>query len=176
MKRLSLYDIGKEAEALDQLAQMEAGEISPEMEELHKELEDIIANKTDSLVQYVQRLEDEIAAGKERIKAMQQFVSYRSSAIERIKEYLRAFFEQTGKAAFTGDFFKVSKVKGRSMLAINSEEHIPLDYIKTVTSIDKTQLLKDVKAGTKVEGVALTETTPSIRFTARPVKAGTKGE
>lgn len=67
-KKLSLYNIGEEVEALDRLTQELGGEVTPELEDLQKECAEMIASKTDSFVAFSEMLQDDIALAKDRIK------------------------------------------------------------------------------------------------------------
>lgn len=64
------------------------------------------------------------------------------------------------------DLFKVSRVKGREVLQVNSTNDIPEKYvtIKMTNTLDKRQMLTDLKAGAEINGAEISTGKPSLRI------------
>lgn len=171
-KKISLYGIGEEIRALEGFFSETQGEETEELKELHGEIEEIIAGKTDSYVGFANRLKDEIAAAKGRIKEMQEYVSVRNNAIDRMKEYIETFSEESGRTEFTGEFFRI-KVGSTVSVDVVDENHLPVEFIKTTVSADRAGIKNQIKNGIDVPGARLIEK-PTVTMGKRPVSKGGK--
>ena len=171
MKNLSLYGIAEEEEAILGLLEMDQGEISEEHEKLKEEIETLIKNKTDSIVGFHQRLGDEIANAKERIKEIQEFVHSRENAMKRLCDYAGSYLMQTGTQGIVGDIFEIRLRKPSKVLKITNEELVPLEYTEseTVVKIDKKGLKAAIKGGEIIKGIYLADGAQSISFGKKAV-------
>jgi len=123
------------------------------MEGLELELED----KLFSTAAYMQNLSADIQPlrdAEDRIKARRITLQ---NKIDRLKEYVRFNLEQSGIPKIERPEFKMSLRKGVESAFIKDEDSIPENYInmKTLESIDKKKLTKDLKEGVEISGAEL---------------------
>lgn len=149
MSTLSLYQITEELTALDDLLELEGGEITDEYEDLEKTVMHLMETKVDGCVEYVNREKDLISLGEAKVKELQEFVKARKRKIERFSEYVKLVLERTGSSSLTGALNQIKLRKPAQVLVIEDESAVPMEYttVETVVKIDKAGLKKAVKAG-----------------------------
>lgn len=170
MPRNSLYSQAEELTALYELIEMDQGEVTEDHEQLMEELFKAIESKTDGVVQFVQSLEDQIASAKNRKKEITSFITARENAIDRVKDYVMSCMDRSGSKSFSGDLFEIKERKPSKVLSISDEKLVPVEYLKTTTSVNKTELTKAVKSGElNIEGIKMIDGNRSIQFKSKSV-------
>jgi hypothetical protein len=93
----------------------------------------------------------------QEIERLSNLKKNKSNAQERLKKYIAFNLESAGIQKMETDLFKFSFRKSTS-LEIVDEEKVPSEYVseKVVTSIDKSQIKKDMK-DREIPGVQLRE-------------------
>lgn len=97
--------------------------------------------------------EDTIASEIKRLTALKK--SYKTNA-DSLKSYLGYNLKQLEMEKLETDLFKFSFRKSKSVV-IEDGVLPPDEYLKTTISIDKSAILKDLKAGKEIKGCALLE-------------------
>lgn len=148
--KLSLYEISQEFAALEELTELEGGEITPELEELQERCASLIKNKTDGFVSYIEMLKDEMALADLRAKKAMEFKKVRSNAIDRLSQFAIDSLKNANVKDFTGSVASIKLVKPTKVLSIENENTIPVQFLKTtpaVITVDKMALKKAIKNG-----------------------------
>lgn len=156
-KKLNLYNITEEIEAFAELMIMEEGEISESSESLERQIEHLLATKTEGCINFVDREKDLIAIADEKIKALQDFKKKKKNSIDRFQKYVGDCLEKTGRESFESDLYKIKFRKPSKVLSIEDENSVPVEFVtvETVTKIDKRALTAAVKKGLQVDGITL---------------------
>lgn len=155
---MNLYKITQEYQ--DLLDQVESCndelELDAIMEHLHS-LEWDRQDKLESIAKYMQTLKAQEVGITQEIERLSNLKKNKSNAQERLKKYIAFNLESAGIQKMETDLFKFSFRKSTS-LEIVDEEKVPSEYVseKVVTSIDKSQIKKDMK-DREIPGVQLRE-------------------
>ena len=160
---MNLRDLTHDQEAI--LAQVEQGDFSLDDVSDHLDmLAEDRANKIESYLHVINRLESEKETVDNEIKRLNAIDLSKTKALKNIKDWLLMSMKDGEKHEF--DLFKVSRVKGRDVVKITDDKAINEDYteFKEVRSIDKCSILADLKAGLKITGAELTTGNPSLRI------------
>lgn len=149
MKKISLWNLGEELDALDEmLCNLDAGEIEVSHEELEKEVMELIKVKTDNIVEYSKMLKAEIDSAAVRIKEFTEYKSKISKRLDRLKEYSLACLEKSDFETFRGEFYQISSAKPRDTLVVTDLEKIDPDYLAYKVEVkNKTELFSAYKKG-----------------------------
>lgn len=168
--KTSLYNLSEECVALDKLLEMDSGEMTIEHENLVEELGKLLEDKTDSIVHYKNKIEDEIDAGKKRKKEIELYIKGRENSLERIKNYAALCMERSGKEEFKGKFYRIKFRKPSQILSISHEDLVPAEYLTTQVKIDRAALKEAVKNKTvEIEGISLEDGKKGLIFAHIPV-------
>lgn len=171
--RLTVYDIATEIRALNELIEMDAGEITEAHEELMTQVYDLCASKTDNVCAWVKHQEDQIDLADKKIKELQEFKKFRNNAIERVKNYAGDALQHAGTKKFRGEIYEIVERAPVPVLEILNEDDVPVEFttVETAIKIDKTALKKAVKEG-KVDhpSIGLIPGKRSIQFKMKSVK------
>lgn len=162
--KINLYQITQEIEAFTELIAMDAGEISETSEQLERQMEHLLATKTEGCINFVEREKDLIAIADEKIKALQEFKRKKKASIDRFQNYVGDCLERTGREAFESDLYKVKFRKPSKVLEVEDEKNVPVEFvvIETITKIDRVGLKKAVKNGLLVDGISLQDGKKSL--------------
>lgn len=169
MKNESLWDIGDEIKALDELINIGQGELSDEHEELYKKLDIILSKKTDSYCEYVSKIESEIKIGKEKIDKIKDYIEYRKNAIDRLKSYAKSVLESMEIDKLNGKIHAIKLLAPRKRLEVYDETKIPIKFLRIKTEINKSKITESIKNGEAVEGATIIDGSRSIQFKMKPV-------
>lgn len=163
---LSLYGITEEIQKLEVMLIDEQGEITEESENLTARVNELLSNKTDGCVGFVDQQKDLITAAKSRIAHLRDFISVRENSLTRFNEYVKTCLEQSGRDSFQGKLYQVKLRKPSKVLVIEDDGNVPPEFvtIETITKINKTDLKKAIKAGTEIKGVTLADGKVSVMF------------
>lgn len=162
---MNLYNIEKEYIRIAEEIIEAGGEITPETETalaINKEEVQIKAVKYGYVVL---QTEHDIEAIDAEIKRLEAMKKSRANLIATIKERVHAAMDLYGFNEIKMQNLKVS-FRASSSTEIEDEKLIPAKYKvkKTTTTINKKDLLADLRAGKKVKGVKLKEG-KNIQFT-----------
>lgn len=171
-RKVVLYDLSNEMKSLEQLLQMDGGEMTPEFKALHDEVTQSISLKVDGYLGYIRMLEDDISIADNRIKDLRGFIEVRKNRIQRMKDYALAALDNAGENSFRGELGQISKRKGQPTVEILDESKLPLDFVtfEKTTKIDKQGLKKALQAEGEIPGCKLNEAKYSVQFKRKSVK------
>lgn len=147
------------------LALVENGELTEDQVRDHIDmLDDDIKTKVENTLFVINRLESIEQSASDEIERISQIKKSAQTKKQNLKDWLN--INMTDGQSFEFDLFKVSKVKGREIASVTDESKLPARFIKVKESIivDKTQLLKDLKAGINVDGAEISKAKSSIRI------------
>tara|TARA_B110000014_G_C19743305_1_gene387610 strand:+ start:130 stop:615 length:486 start_codon:yes stop_codon:yes gene_type:complete len=127
-------------------------------------LKECRAEKIENYLHVINRLQSEEDVVKVEIERLQAMRAVKQKALENVKAWLLMSMADGEKHEF--DLFKVSRVKGREVLQVNSTNNIPQKYqtVKTTQTIDKRGLLASLKAGEEIPGVEIATGKASLRI------------
>ena len=160
---MNLRELTADQEAI--LARVENEEFTLEEVSDHLDmLKECRAEKIENYLHVINRLQSEEGVVKVEIERLQAMRAVKQKALENVKEWLLMSMVDGEKHEF--DLFKVSRVKGREVLQVNSTNNIPQKYqpVKTTQTIDKRGLLASLKAGEQIPGVEIATGKASLRI------------
>lgn len=161
----SLYEI---TNGLQVLQEKDLEELSEkEKVELQKQLEELLINKSNSIIQYIQNIQSNIDAIKNeenRLKSTRQYLENRQ---EKFKDYVLNCMEKIkAKEIITSS--GILKVRNNPLsVEIKDEDLIPNRYKKQVieTKIDKNLIKEDFKTtGEMLDGIEYITTKKSLNI------------
>ena len=163
---MTLYDITNEYLMLQDMAT--DPDIDPEiladtMESIAGELED----KADGYAKVMKNIEGEIASLDTEIKRLTAMKRARENNVKRIKEGLQNAMITTGKTKFKTSLFSFGIQKNPASVVLDTEDlsQIPLEYlVMQDPTVNKKQLIADLKAGKDLSGIAHLEQSESLRI------------
>jgi hypothetical protein len=147
------------------LAQVESGDFTLGDVSDHLELLESERNKKiENYLHVINNLETKLKSKTDEIKRIEAMRDADANALANIKSWLLMSMKDGEKHEF--DLFKVSRVKGREVVSIIDDDKIPTKYSnqKITYSVDKRQILADLKAGVKIDGAEITTGNPSLRI------------
>jgi hypothetical protein len=160
----TLYQLTEEFEALEELLILDQGEISQDHEALEEFITELLKEKTDSCVEYIRSLEDNIENAKRRIEEIKTFIDSRNSQIESFKKYIHFCMEKLNQDKFIGEVYAIKNRKPAKKLIINDESLVPDQFKITqeVIKIDSAEIKRQIKTGVEIEGVSLVDGKKSL--------------
>lgn len=167
---MNLYDISTEFTALEELLMMDGGEITEAHQELETMVSALLLAKADNMVNFIQKLEDEMDLADAHIKRIQLYKKARANAIESLKGYVKVSLDKMNKDEVEGVMGSISIRKAPKVVDITNEDLIPPQFIRTKTEVSKTDLAKALKAGEEIEGARLIDGKRSVQFKLKAVK------
>ena len=159
----SLRDLTADQEAI--LSQVENGDFTLEQVSDHLDMLDSERKqKIENYLHVINRLTSEEVTVTAEIDRLQTIRQQKEKALSNIKAWLLMSMKDGEKHEF--DLFKVSRVKGRELLQLNSADNISTKYktVKQIETIDKRLLLADLKAGVEIKGAEITTGNASLRI------------
>lgn len=136
----------------------EADEITEELEEMANNLNIAIEEKSDNYVKMIKNLDANVEAYKNQEKIFNKKRKTAENKISWLKKNLQASMEQTGRKKVETELFTISIQKNTPALDITSEENIGDEYYKIERTLNKKDLLKDIKEGLIIDGVGIKQT------------------
>ena len=160
---MNLRQLTSDQEAI--LSQVESGDFS--LDDVSDHLELLESERNDKIENYlhvINRLTSEEVTVTAEIDRLQTIRTQKEKALSNIKSWLLMSMKDGEKHEF--DLFKVSRVKGREVLQVNSTNDIPKEYksVKITGTIDKRTMLSDLKAGKKIKGAEIATGKPILRI------------
>lgn len=136
----------------------EVDEITEELEEMANNLNIAIEEKSDNYVKMIKNLDADVEAFKNIEKQFNKKRKTAENKIAWLKKNLQASMEQTGRKKVKTKLFTVSIQKNTPALDITSEENIGDEYYKIERTLNKRDLLNDIKKGLIIDGVGIKQT------------------
>lgn len=136
----------------------EADEITEELEEMANNLNIAIEEKSDNYVKMIKNLDANVEAYKNQEKIFNKKRKTAENKISWLKKNLQASMEQTGRKKVKTELFTISIQKNTPALDITSEDNIGDEYYKIERTLNKKDLLKDIKEGLIIDGVGIKQT------------------
>ncbi|OXZ40003.1 siphovirus Gp157 family protein [Finegoldia magna] len=133
----------------------EADEITEELEEMANNLNIAIEEKSDNYVKMIKNLDADVEAYKNQEKQFNKKRKTAENKISWLKKNLQASMEQTGRKKVKTELFTISIQKNTPALDITSEDNIGDEYYKVERTLNKKDLLKDIKEGLIIDGVGI---------------------
>ena len=166
--KTSLYQIASEVQStLEEIVSLE-GELTPEVEQKIKSLENILAEKTDNVVEWVESQNDLVLLAKNKIKDLSEFISRIENRLGKFDEYVNNCMASMGSQKIEGKLHSIVKRKPVQVVTVFDETLIPMEFVKIPEpkpAISKTEIGKALKAGIEVPGAKLEESkTISISY------------
>lgn len=164
---MTLFELTKEFEKLEEKMLLsineETGEIenSELIEEIEKELKDMLANKSENIIRYIRAKELSIKATDEEIERLKKYKKSSEKRLDNFKKYVLMNMYKMGKTDLETNIGKISISK--SVKTIINEDIIKKDprYYRAETKIehkfDKTAIRKLINSGVNIEGAYLEE-------------------
>ncbi|MFW3529770.1 siphovirus Gp157 family protein [Staphylococcus caprae] len=122
-------------------------------------INDALEDKADGYVAVIKSLDADNNAIDEEIKRLRQRKTSNQNGIKRLKETLQQVMEETGKEKFKTALNSYSIAKNSPSLDVQDYSLIPKEYwVSQAPTLNKKDLLKDIKAGTEIKGVELKQT------------------
>lgn len=150
----SLYNITTEQLRINELLEELEGELTPEIEEALIINEDNFLAKSEGYIESIAYFKAKQEAADVRIKEYQRIKRIAENAEKRLKERMQWAMEVLGRDKVEVGLHKMS-LRSSQAVNITNEAHIPNQYIKVETKIDKESLKRDLKAGLVIEGAEL---------------------
>ena len=135
-----------------------ADEVTEEMQEMADNLNVEIEEKCDNYAKMIRNLEADVEAYKNQEKQFNEKRKTTENKIAWLKKNLQASMEQTGRKKVKTGLFAISIQKNKPSLDITSEENIGDEYYKVERTLNKRDLLNDIKEGLIVDGVEIKQT------------------
>lgn len=136
----------------------EADEITEELEEMANNLNIAIEEKSDNYVKMIKNLDADVEAYKNQEKQFNKKRKTAENKISWLKKNLQSSMEQTGRKKVKTELFTISIQKNTPALDITSEDNIGDEYYKVERTLNKKDLLKDIKEGLIIDGVGIKQT------------------
>lgn len=158
-----LYDIAERYKNLHELLENE--DISPDLiSGALNEVEGEFEGKIENICKFMQSLEGEIAlieTEELRLEARRKKIEKKYDAL---RQYMKINMVNLGMQKVETTLFTVFMVAGRDTITEYDSSKLPEKFYKITKTIDKTGILKAVKAGENIEGVKLGKTDSHIRI------------
>lgn len=136
----------------------EVDEITEELEEMANNLNIAIEEKSDNYVKMIKNLDADVEAFKNIEKQFNKKRKTAENKIAWLKKNLQSSMEQTGRKKVETGLFTVSIQKNTPSLDITSEDNIGDEYYKVERTLNKRDLLNDIKEGLIIDGVGIKQT------------------
>lgn len=136
----------------------EVDEITEELEEMANNLNIAIEEKSDNYVKMIKNLDADVEAFKNIEKQFNKKRKTAENKIAWLKKNLQSSMEQTGRKKVETGLFTISIQKNTPSLDITSEDNIGDEYYKVERTLNKRDLLNDIKEGLIIDGVGIKQT------------------
>ncbi len=136
----------------------EADEITEELEEMANNLNIAIEEKSDNYVKMIKNLDADVEAYKNQEKIFNKKSKTAENKIAWLKKNLQSSMELQGRKRVETELFTISIQKNTPSLDITSEDNIGDEYYKVERTLNKRDLLNDIKEGLIIDGVGIKQT------------------
>jgi hypothetical protein len=160
-----LYALTGQYLALQELAdsgEMELSDLADTFEAIEGEYQD----KAVAVIQVAQNYESTVTAIDAEVARLNALKTQAKKRQTDLREYLRTNMEASGISKIEHPLFKITLAAGRDVVEVTDPESIPDEYMKvTVTEApDKVNILKALKDGASIPGVAMMKSKTSLRI------------
>lgn len=135
-----------------------ADEVTEEMQRMADNLNIEIEEKCENYANMIKSLEADIDTYKHQEKVFNEKRKTIENKVKWLKQNLQASMEQTGRKKVKTKLFTVSIQKNTPALDITSEDNIGDEYYKVERTLNKRDLLNDIKEGLIIDGVGIKQT------------------
>jgi hypothetical protein len=120
---------------------------------------DLLTQKVDNVVDYINFLNDRAEALKLREKAFAEKRRLEENKIDRLKSYIKAAMEIGELKTLEGKTSKITLSNTAPICEITDQDSLPMEFITVVQEykIDKKGIAAAIKAGKEVKGAKLVE-------------------
>lgn len=133
----------------------EVDEITEELEEMANNLNIAIEEKSDNYVKMIKNLDADVEAYKNQEKIFNKKRKTAENKIAWLKKNLQSSMELQGRKKVETGLFTISIQKNTPSLDITSEDNIGDEYYKIERTLNKKDLLNDIKEGLIIDGVGI---------------------
>ena len=163
----SLYSLSNEVEKVIQEVVFADGELSPDLEQQLDKISGDFKAKAGNIAKWCLNLDANVPGLEQEITRLQKRLKVQGNLNQRLKNYIKYCMENAGLHKLDMGTFTISIAKNPPSVEVVTEELLPSKYIRVVQtqSVDKKQLLQDLKDGEKIEGAVLI--TDKTRLTIR---------
>ena len=170
---MTLFEISKEFEKLEEKILLSINDGTGEIEnaelidEIEKELEEMLSNKSENIIRYIRAKELSIKATDEEIERLKKYKKSSEKHLDSFKNYVLMNMYKMGKTNLETNIGKISISK--SVKTIVNEAIIKKDprYYRAETKVehkfDKNVIRKLINNGEKIDG-AFIEESSSIKI------------
>jgi len=154
-KKATLYDLVKKQSSISQRLMENDGELTPEVEELIKQVSTELPKKVDNYATFMDKLKSDVSY----LKEIENTISSKRKAVENVYKNIDARIKQvvieTGE--LKGDYYTYKPVNQGKKLVIDSSTKFDKCYLTEtiVTEVNKKLIKEDLEAGDYVEGAEL---------------------
>lgn len=142
----------------------ESDDFSLEQVEL---LNHLITQKTDSMVEFRQSLENHVVLLDQYLDEIKSRKAQIEKKIDQIDDYVLMVMRINDREEFVGNLTKIKKRKPSLSVEVFDETLIPIEFIKVPEpkpTIMKAELAKVLKQGEVIDGARLIEGKPSLKY------------
>lgn len=154
---MKLYELTNDY--LDLLEMLSTEDTTEEYKDykLLDEINEEIETKAENIGKVLKSLEANVNGLKEEEKRLATRRRSIENNIKNLKAYLEDEMIKLDKKKFKTNLFSFNVQKNPPSLNIASEEHIPEEYYKLTRSLERKELLKDIKEGLVIDGVEINQ-------------------
>jgi len=155
---MKFYEIAKSYNQLLDLSET----LDPEvLKDTLEAIQENFEEKSINITKIIKMNEAEVDVIETEIKRLKERQQVINNSNDRLKSYLYTHMTATGIDKIKSPLFTLSITKNPPKTNVIDENLIPIDYktFKTVISVDKKQILADLKEGKEIEGVKLVQDT-----------------
>lgn len=162
----NLYELSKTVESVIAEVINAEGDLSPNLEKRLDEISLQFKDKSSNIGKWVLNIDANADSIKHEIERLQKRVRVQENLKTRLKDYLKYCMENAGLQKLDLTTFTISINKNPPSVGEINEDKLPSKYVKVVqtTSIDKAELLRDLKAGEVIPGAYLITDKTNLRI------------
>ena len=155
-----LYELTTQYKGLAELDDLPEDALHDTLEALEGDLQ----VKAENLLAVVTNMGADVAAIDAEIKRLQARKKAITNRQESLREYLRYNMDEAGISKITCPLFTITLAAGRPVVDVQDESLIPDGYARVERKLDKTAILRALKAGKDVPGAKLGKLQPALRI------------
>ncbi|GAA4879280.1 hypothetical protein GCM10023310_69280 [Paenibacillus vulneris] len=128
-------------------------------------IEDNLELKLENTIKFLRNIEGDIESYKKEKQRLERKQRYLQNTYDRLKNWMKDSLEQNGIDKMGAGQFKARLQKNNPSVDVYDAEKVPKQYVtKTEISVDKKQLLAELKEGKQIEGVQMAPESKHIRI------------
>lgn len=155
------YDYMEEALDDDSLTEDDLELYYETLESIQEPLE----HKIENICRFLRNIEGDIEAYRKEKLRLERKQKYLQNKFDGLKRWMKDSLELNKIDKIEAGMYKVRLQKNPASVEIIDESKVPKKYItKTEVCFDKKLLLKEIKSGKEIKGVALAPESKHVRF------------